>query len=519
MPHRRQRIGGSSPMALLFCQSLAERICAESLARIHEPEAAPAALRQRALERAESAGDTESKLLAYYLALPEAGPARRQLARDRQSLRWILAGLALAALLAGAATGLTSLTGARAAPINILWCLAGLLGLHTLTLLAWLSVMLWAPNRPARWSLGAGALWLWRRVAAYFGGRGLAAATRGALLRRLSAPPAGRWIASGLSHGLWLAFLLGAIAMSLAVLSSRHVVFVWESTILAAETYEALLGGLAAGAELLGFPIPDGGAIAAAQSRGGAPPIEQDGRVWSGFLLGSLAVYGVLPRLAGLALCLWRARRALRARGLDLADPAFSRLIPDLAPVLRRTQVVRSAQSDEARAPADRPADGEALSGADPPAPPPGPVAVLGWEIEPPETGWPPPLRGAALCDLGLCDDRPGLRTGLASPQAASAVRIVLVAELTRTPDRGVAAGLGEAGESAGERLFLLLTRWQACRDRLGEEAARQRLADWVSAAHAAGLALDRIVALDLDDRNAGERRRLTGVLGGGDAG
>jgi len=502
-------------MGLIIAAAAQDRLLAETLAHCLSG-AAVGAGHRRALAAAEAQRGVEDKLIAYHRAMPEAAPARRSLTRQLRLLRVVVAALMLVALLAGAATAATALGPGGGAPVNIFHLLASLLGLHLLLLLLWLAVIAFAPEQPAGRSLGAGAIWLWRRLSRMAAKEELPTAAAGALTHRLMAPPAGRWTASVLTHGLWLGYLGGALAMTLVGLSTEHIVFIWETTILGAEEFAAAIGALGVVPAALGFPAPDAAEIAAARLQGGTTLQAQDPRPWSGLLVGCLVGYGLLPRTLALLACLGLARRAL-ARPLDLADPAFARMIPALAPVMRRSEILdRDTDTAGDRPPAS--AHPAGMASSDPP-PPTGPVAVLGWEIAMPACGWPPPGGGADVIDLGLCESREDLATAAGRARSAGAERLLAVADLTVTPDRGVQAGLAEMAAAAGaDRLFLVLTREGALRRRLSEDESRERIADWVAAAHAAGLRLEHVLAVDLDALGPHERRRfarMTGASGG----
>ena len=76
---------------------------------------------------------------------------------------------------------------------------------------------------------------------------------------------AARWLASSLSHGLWFGYLLGMLAMTLALLSAQRFTFVWETTILNADAYVWLTEILAAIPGALGIAVPDRAAVLAAR--------------------------------------------------------------------------------------------------------------------------------------------------------------------------------------------------------------------------------------------------------------
>jgi len=489
-----------------------ERLIAETLARLEAPTQAPPSAHRRALEHAASVDGVEAKLLTYFAARPEALPARRSLSRQMRRMRWLAAGMVFAAFLVGAGTAAAALQPVPGAVVNILWCLLSLVGLNLVLFGLWLVVIVVLPDRPATRSFGAMAVGIWRRLARRTSGDAIDAAARRALLGRLTRPPSGRWIASGVSHGLWLGYGLGAVAMCLVILSTRHIVFVWETTILAPEDFRKILAVLGALPASLGFSTPDAAQINAAEWTGGAPPLSRNAEAWSGLLLGGLTAYGVIPRLLALGVSWLRAAICLQ-RPLDLGRPEFARLIPELAPVMRRSEVM--ATDDKGDAPdALRPPAAGGLADDLPDPPPAGAVALLGWEITEPEVGWPPPAGAERILDLGLLEDRHALDEALAAARKANVVRILVVCDLTVTPDRGVVAGLRELCGAASAPVVLILSREASAARRLGSTSLRARTADWVAAAHAAGISLDHVVTVDFDRFKATDRRRFAHLAG-----
>src|SRR5690606_14094390 len=147
---------------------------------------------------------------------------------------------------AGAAAGALG-DGTR--PVNVLWAIGALLGLHILTFLLWMASSL----LPAGQATGLGRLWLWatRKFA-----RGPdAALVPQALINLLARAGALRGLLGCVSHTLWLAGLGAALITLLAMLSTASYRFVWATTILQPDTFvflTRLLGWLPA---QLGFAI------------------------------------------------------------------------------------------------------------------------------------------------------------------------------------------------------------------------------------------------------------------------
>jgi hypothetical protein len=445
-------------------------------------------------------GSPEAKVIAYFEALPEAGATRHMVRRVQRTL-WLVTLLGrVLALVAGAATLRTAFGADGGLAINFYGAMISLLGLNTLVLLAWVVTVAIAPRTAGDNSLGAALLGLWRVGLKRLGGAG-GTPTRAALAvgRRVGA--ARLWVVSAVSHSLWAAFLAGACLMAVILLSTRQYVFRWETTILDAESYVALTHALAWLPRALGLPVPTDAAIRAAQWHGGGIVANADQAGWVSLLFSCLILYGLVPRLVLLAFSLWRARRIMRAP-LDLSRPDFAALIPHLAPVVEHTRIVSPAPTGTPR-PAGGPIPGAAgLPLAS------GPVAVAGWEVE---TG--NALPAPVALDLGLVDGAQAMNRAVEAltthrPRIA---RLVVIADLSATPDRGVTAGLKRLA-AAGPETMMLFTGGAALVKRLGQPQAADRLTDWVSAAHAAGIALEYMTEIDLEEAEAlPQWRKLTG--------
>lgn len=481
---------------------------------------------------AASGGDLQGRIVARAGALAVAGEIRAAQGRLRRLFALTAAGGFLFAIAAGAGAGLAVLGGqpaatGPAAPTNFFLAWGSLLGPHLLMLLAWLFALVVLPRQAGTGSLGAGILALARRLSRWTLKQPLELAAARAFATVMASSAAGRWLVSGLSHGLWFGYLAGCLAMAFLLLSTRQLSFAWETTILTPEHYIALTRAIAAAPSSIGFTTPDAQQIALSQS----PPIGQPQaaaaqRAWAGLLLGSLIVYGVVPRLVLALVCLGCGRRAIRRYRLDTSRPGFARLQARLMPVARPTGVI-DPDTDEPPAPAapPRPA-GTAAAGEG--LPPPacvagaGPVAILAFESERPARGWPPPVAGVHWLDLGRVEDRADRARALARLGAAvhPPRLLVLACSLLTTPDRGVQTFLADLAGAVAVPLALLLSQEQHFRERgPGDPAARraalaQRIADWRQIGLAAGIAADNIAAIDLDQPRAASRGRLHAWLG-----
>ena len=500
----------------------ADRLLAEAVRLYEIASGAPSTAAEGAARQAARniAGSAEARVVVRAKSLPTAPLLGREIATLRGALRGIaLAGFAIAAA-AGAATAHTAMAADDSATVNFFWLLASLLGLHVVSLLVWLVLMVAAPRHTRGGILGSAIMSSWRWLSQRFGANRhrLAAAQAlgaswghgrtGRAGRTGRTGRAGRWLVSSISHGLWLGFLLGGLAMALALLSTRFYTFVWQTTILDATAYVGLTGVLAAVPAALGIDVPDTAAVLAAQwpgtSRAG------DEVLWSSLLISAIALYGLLPRAIALVVSAVMARRNVARTPLDLGLPYYAQLVPLLSPLVAATKIV-----DGDAAPTDRPGSPPDLDRL-PPPPPAGPVYLLGWEYDEPASGWPPPGTPAQTNDLGRRDARIELEQAIATLQneKEQVARVVVVTDLRQSPDRGVSAVFAALESAAPGRLVILLTGATAAGRRLAAADAATRISDWVAAGETAGVERARMVAIDLDAPIDTTSARVAQLLG-----
>ncbi|HLT04583.1 MAG TPA: DUF2868 domain-containing protein [Pseudomonas sp.] len=418
--------------------------------------------------RARRAGPTlEQRIESRALQLAERDGQRAALGHWRRGARLGLLLLLVLAILAGAGLAFAALGDSRR-PVNVFWALGSLLGLHGLTLLGWLGGLLLA--RDAGGALGRLWLWLSERLARDAQAAQLAPALMILLRQRRLA----RWGLGVLVHGLWLLTLLSALLMLLALLSTRHYSFVWETTLLGADSFVVLTQALGALPALLGFSLPD---IELIRASGAAPLSEDSARqAWAVWLLGVLVIYGLLPRLLLGLLCLWRWLHGLRRLRLPLDAPGHALLRERLQPPSERLGVQDAAPRalPESRAGAFAAAAEGAL--------------LAGIELDP-AYPWPPALP-AGVGHAGVLDSREQRRRLLERLAQRPAARLLLACDPRRSPDRGTLALLGELSRSAvATRVWLLpvetdasrLDDWRAALQRLGLTEATL---DWLENGH-----------------------------------
>ena len=405
-------------------------------------------------------------------------------------VRLLLAGAAVLALVLGfgAAAGVLG-DGSRA--VNVVWALGGLLGVNLFSLLLWvLATLLSGGGRSARAGVPGG---LWLRLPSFFE-RSPAAADLPLALGGLPGwSRAASWGAGAIGHALWALALLGAAAGVLALLAMRRYGFVWETTILPAGVFAWLVDALGGLPALLGLPVPDAATVAAS---GDAPMLEEAGRrAWSGWLLGALLVYGVLPRVVLALVCTLLWRRSSQGLRLDLSRPGYARLRPLLLPDSERIGV-----RDPEPALMPRPARHAArLAGSGGPAL----VAVeLGGDVM-----WPPvageaggATDGLAAFDAGRLDSREQRRDALARFGTRPPCRLLVAVDPRRTPDRGNLGVIAELADHAVDTRVWVLGG--------AGEAAESRLPQWREGLARLGFAPEMLILDETAARGWLEGRR-----------
>jgi hypothetical protein len=445
------------------------RLLAEAVRALERDGAAPVddAVAEEAARAA--GGGLEERLVRRAAGLRVAGELREALHHLGAITAWTLAAGALVAFVLGASAVRAAL-GLQQGTLNVYWLLGAVLGAQTIALLVWTAALLAAarrrgPGAPlAVLSLGALVLAAGRRVMSRLQQGAAHRAAVEAAARVHGSGRLGPWTVSAITHSLWLAFNAGALLMTVTLLATRQYTFVWETTILSAREYIWLTQAIAAVPRVLGFAVPDAEQIAASQWMGSPAllgPLAHEARqAWAGLLVGSIVAYGVAPRLLLLGLSLGMRRRARDAFRLDTGVPGHARLADRLLP---RTERMEPVLTPTAAWPAGEPP---------PPAGPPrgtGPPAILGLENTPPRE-WPPPLPGPGAVgwhDLGIVESRDDRRRVLEALRRGEPPRaLVVVCDLTVTPDRGMERFVRELGAQLASPPTVVLSGGQALRRR-----------------------------------------------------
>lgn len=419
--------------------------------RLREEHAGPLDdLEANRLARA-AGGDLPSRIARRALWLAERDGLTAALKHWLQGARLALVLLMIFAVLSGAGLAFAAL---GQTPVNVFWALGSLLGINLILLLSWALGLIFAGEHGAT----LGRLWLW--LSEKFARDAKAAQLAPALLLLLQRKKLNRWALGALVNGLWLLAMLSALILLLTLMATRRYGFVWETTILGADTFIHVTQALGYLPSLLGFNVPTEEMIRA--SGAGALDNESARQAWATWLVGVLVVYGVLPRLLLALFCLWRWNSGKAALRLDLNLPGYAQLRERLMPTSERLGVndPEPAQLHRVESNVGELASEGALL-----------VAIELDEQRP----WPPVLP-KNVSNAGILDSRESRHKLLEQLSRFPPARLAIACDPRRSPDRGSLALIAELARNAGATRIWLLQAPP------GEALDGQRLGDWHAA-------------------------------------
>ena len=419
--------------------------------RLREEHAGPLDdLEANRLARA-AGGDLPSRIARRALWLAERDGLTAALKHWLQGARLALVLLMIFAVLSGAGLAFAAL---GQTPVNVFWALGSLLGINLILLLSWALGLIFAGEHGAT----LGRLWLW--LSEKLARDAKAAQLAPALLLLLQRKKLNRWALGALVNGLWLLAMLSALILLLTLMATRRYGFVWETTILGADTFIHVTQALGYLPALLGFNVPTEEMIRA--SGAGALDIESARQAWATWLVGVLVVYGVLPRLLLALFCLWRWNSGKAALRLDLNLPGYAQLRERLMPTSERLGVndPEPAQLHRVESNVGELASEGALL-----------VAIELDEQRP----WPPVLP-KNVSNVGILDSRESRHKLLEQLSRFPPARLAIACDPRRSPDRGSLALIAELARNAGATRIWLLQAPP------GEALDGRRLGDWHAA-------------------------------------
>ncbi|UVM27135.1 DUF2868 domain-containing protein [Pseudomonas sp. B21-021] len=416
--------------------------------RLREEHAGPLDdLEANRLARA-AGGDLPGRIQRRALWLAERDGLTSALKHWLQGARLALVLLAIFAVLSGAGLAFAAL---GQTPVNVFWALGSLLGLNLILLLSWALGLIFAGEHGAT----LGRLWLW--LSEKLARDAKAAQLAPALLLMLQRKKLNRWALGSLVNGLWLLAMFSALVLLLTLMATRRYGFVWETTILSADTFINMTQALGALPALLGFNVPTVDMIRASGDT--ALNIESARQAWATWLVGVLVVYGVLPRLLLALFCFWRWNSGKAALRLDLNLPGYAQLRERLMPTSERLGITDPEPAQLHRVEStvgEHASDGALL------------VAI---ELDD-QHSWPPTLP-KNVSNAGILDSRESRNKLLEQLSRFPPARLAIACDPRRSPDRGSLALIAELARNAAATRVWLLQAPQ------GQALDAERLGDW----------------------------------------
>lgn len=348
----------------------------------------------------------------------------------------------IAAVIAGTSMALTAL-GTGTQPVNIVWALISLLGLNTLSLILWCLALLSPTASGGRLV----QLWPWlTRKLARGPNMGLAVQAWWSVWHQAHAT---RWLLSTGTHLIWMTLSVAATLTLLLALSTRQYDFVWETTVLSSEVFVRWIGYMSVIPQWLGFAVPDHEMVRASNSVS-QQNAELSRRLWSGLLLGSLLIYGVLPRVLLGLLSVLILKRHSRLEP-DLTSPYYSAALSRMSSFDVQTDGQQPLESILKKG-LDRnenendPWNSEHL--------------LIAIELDPTDE-WPPEGIGAALSFASPVDSRESRQQTLLNTANARPHSLVVACDARHSPDRGTLRLIADLSDCS-KRTLLWLRHSQA---------------------------------------------------------
>ena len=380
-------------------------------------------------------------------ALQSQAPVKEALLQAPTLYRKVLVSMSTLMVLVGIISS-SNLLSQSTATLNIFWLLGALLGINALSLLLWSLFVATARNSNA----GVVATLLhqvmtWLTPSADAKKRNPnRAASRAWYLGQLNVQ-FHHWYLGRLTHWAWCCFLCGSMLGLLLLFSTRQFDFVWESTLLSADSFIQLSQTLAAPLQWFGFSTPSTTDILSS----GAGDTQFSGALrqqWALFILACLALYGLLPRIIAAGLCLALEYRGKRIWQLDFSLPYYRKLQQQYWPSSSAARIL-----DADPAPASNITHATTVEVRAVPTN----AFYVGIEL-PPKLAW-PGLHSDGF--LGQITDRAS-KVRLSESMSATTDPIVIVVDSNKAPDRGLRRNLEELYNQCQQPWLGLLDNGQA---------------------------------------------------------
>lgn len=374
--------------------------------------------------------------------------------------------LAVAAILGGLAA---SQAVSESSTLNIYWLLAVLLGFNLISLLLWTAGITLNLH-----SLSSGVV---AQLAGWLPYREKKEHTTASLASRAwwescLTGNVGKWRISVLTHKFWLTYLIVGLVLLILLMMARQYNFIWGTTLLPDSSLPRLTQILGAPLEAMGLKIPDDSQTVASRIGAGRQDAETRG-AWANFLIGSLLIYGILPRLLLLGFSLLMQKWSEYRFKLDLYLPYYIELRQRLMSRELKAKVI-DADPNAGIKPAEvaRPPENVSI---------PANAQAFGIELDQ-ATHWPE----SVTCRLNIVDQHSHdeaitLIKNIKSP-------LLLGVAAHRLPDRGVQRLIKELIDNTPEKPWLILL------SKPSTPVASAREFAWFRLAEACGIPAEHVI-------------------------
>ncbi|MEH6451888.1 MAG: DUF2868 domain-containing protein [Psychromonas sp.] len=302
----------------------------------------------------------------------------------------------------------------------------------------------------------------------------------------------GRFQLSYFTHLLWFSYFTGSVLMLLSLLATHQVDFIWQTSILSAQSFQWLTEFLAYIPSLLGFPVPN--LLQIEQSNIAHFNILNDPEnarlVWSSLLISSLVIYGLLPRLLLMLVMKLLLRVKTNKFRLNLSLPYYVQLRQYLKPNFTSLGVVDSDIAEQTVSPIPEVVSTSSVLPSDIfPVAIELPIAAL--ELVKKHLDNVNPSRVTRLMHALDYDSQ---QTLLSSLEAVKEPSIAIYVALGHLPDRGVLSFIKSLTSATTKDYYLLLVNEKD----VGLNQLKNRRSDWYSLASQANIPLDNIIQLNI---------------------
>jgi hypothetical protein len=341
--------------------------------------------------------------------------------------------------------------------VNFFYVLVCLLGFHTIMLVGWLVMTLMNQGKQS-------TNWFASFVSPSYLIRGKDDVTKAAvdLYERQLQHSGMRWYLGKFSHQLWLATLTGMLFAIVFLLVVRQYSFSWESTLLSDQALIALTQILGWLPSMVGFDVPDNAAVTQSRLVTDAMPLSV-ARQWASLLVGSLLMYGMVPRAIAWTFCALMFRR--KKMRLDIKLPYYQKILN-----FWQRHVVDADDYQEAPAPIAPKAAVSAGKKV---------VALLEYPSEQ-DNWWQASLKAtlnasSEVENFGIIDDRDDMAR-LKAYLDHHPVQVLLGIHENALPDRGTLRKLDQIASHAKEGLIVQLLGDTTLTDKKEDQTSEQLL-------------------------------------------